>query len=549
MITYIDKNKVEEYSKLVEAANVLGITADSLDTETYIRNLGRLSEVSTKYVRLPIDEDVFEVNADTRVISTKNSFGKNGVGVVGDELAEILYFRMARYFEATDFASSDLDIYIQWENAAGEQGVSKAYALDKDSEKEFIYFGWALSSKITAKAGTVKFNIRIIKRETAVNGSGTMVPVISYSFSTQVAQVSVKSGLNLDLLSEDLYVDEVNDLVTKNMMGVSLAKNVKILSNLPEVANVGTQLSLSIDTSELDPSDVVAYQWYKDGKLYLTDSNGAEVEYFKPALTITETGDYYLVVLVSKEIVDTRVKTEDGNEVKFGYHTSISNTQSLVCSVPKPIKLNIIKDLAPSLLLGNSLDMEINYQNDINSITLNIGKTASVKNGLDLATAEFADVPVTRDNYSITVVDSEKKVAKVSYTPSEAGYYKLKVTNSLNGDVVPGDWSSPCRATSAAVAPEVELKANSNRKTLPIGTTLTAKVKNLTEENSDDRTYAWFKVVTDEEGGDEAIKGATEESYKTTALGSYYCVVGNKFNGTSAETSTEETAIVIAAEK
>ena len=43
MITYIDKNKVEEYSKLVEAANVLGITADSLDTETYIRNLGRLS--------------------------------------------------------------------------------------------------------------------------------------------------------------------------------------------------------------------------------------------------------------------------------------------------------------------------------------------------------------------------------------------------------------------------------------------------------------------------------------------------------------------------
>ena len=140
MITYIDKNKVEEYSKLVEAANVLGITADSLDTETYIRNLGRLSEVSTKYVRLPIDEDVFEVNADTRVISTKNSFGKNGVGVVGDELAEILYFRMARYFEATDFASSDLDIYIQWENAAGEQGVSKAYALDKDSEKEFIYF-------------------------------------------------------------------------------------------------------------------------------------------------------------------------------------------------------------------------------------------------------------------------------------------------------------------------------------------------------------------------------------------------------------------------
>lgn len=549
MITYIDKNKVEEYSKLVEAANIIGISADMLDTENYIRNLGKLSEVSTKYVRLPIDEDVFEIDANTRVISTKNSFGKNGVGVVGDELAEILYFRMARYFEATDFASDNLDIYIQWENAAGEQGVSKAYALDKDSEPEHIYFGWALSSKITAKAGSIKFNIRIIKRENVTNSTGAVVPVISYSFSTQVAQVAIKAGLNLDLLDSELYIDEVNDLVTKNMMGVSLAKNVKIVKNLPAVANVGAELSLTVDTSELDDSDVIVYQWYKDGKLYLKDVNGANVNYFKPALTITETGDYYLVVLVSKEIIDSKAKLDDGTEVKLGYHTSISTTQSAICSIPKPIKLNITKDLEASLLLGDRLEMEINYQNDIDSITLSIGKTASVKKDLDLTTAEFNDVVVTSDDYSIEIIDADNKIAKVSYEPTEAGYYKLKVTNSLNGDVVPGDWSSPCRTTASAVAPVVELKASSNRKTLPIGTILTANVTNLTEENSDDRTYAWFKVVTDEEGGDEAIKGANEASYKTTALGSYYCVVGNKFNGTSAETSTEERAIVIAADK
>ena len=148
MITYIDKSQAENYSTLVEAAGIIGVDVDKLDTETYIANLDKLANATngTKYVRLPIDEDVFEVDANARTITVpKNSFAKNGVGVVGDELAEIIYFRMARFFDIADLASNDMQIYIQWENAEGKQGVSLAYAKDMFSDPEKVYFGWALS--------------------------------------------------------------------------------------------------------------------------------------------------------------------------------------------------------------------------------------------------------------------------------------------------------------------------------------------------------------------------------------------------------------------
>jgi hypothetical protein len=64
------------------------------------------------YLRLPLDEDVFAINADTRVITVPANFARNGVGVQGDESAEVLYFTIDRYFDSMDLARSDVDIRI-----------------------------------------------------------------------------------------------------------------------------------------------------------------------------------------------------------------------------------------------------------------------------------------------------------------------------------------------------------------------------------------------------------------------------------------------------
>ena len=53
------------------------------------------------FLILPIDEGLFKINANTREIETPDAF-KLGVGVQGDELAEIVYFSIDRYFDTTD---------------------------------------------------------------------------------------------------------------------------------------------------------------------------------------------------------------------------------------------------------------------------------------------------------------------------------------------------------------------------------------------------------------------------------------------------------------
>jgi len=90
----------------------------------YLRDLvdiaNQTEEEKAFFVRLPLDEDVFAIDANTRNITVPASFARNGVGVQGDEMAEILYFTIDRYFDAVDLASSNILIAIQWEarNAA-----------------------------------------------------------------------------------------------------------------------------------------------------------------------------------------------------------------------------------------------------------------------------------------------------------------------------------------------------------------------------------------------------------------------------------------------
>ena len=45
---------------------------------------------------LPLDEDVFEIDANTRLIKVPSSFATNGISVQGDEVAEVIYFEINR---------------------------------------------------------------------------------------------------------------------------------------------------------------------------------------------------------------------------------------------------------------------------------------------------------------------------------------------------------------------------------------------------------------------------------------------------------------------
>jgi hypothetical protein len=56
---------------------------------------------------LPQDEELFEIDANKRKINVPASFS-GGASVVGDEIAETIYFSIDRYFDITDFYAAHL---------------------------------------------------------------------------------------------------------------------------------------------------------------------------------------------------------------------------------------------------------------------------------------------------------------------------------------------------------------------------------------------------------------------------------------------------------
>lgn len=153
------------------------------------------------FLRLPLDEPFLEINANTRVITVPSQLRQ--VGVHGDKYAEIVFFRIDRYYDAVDLATRD--IYIEWENAAGEKGVSKEFLCDTQSEKnkDKIIFGWIIDDAITKQAGTIRFAVRFVEwtNPLAENGSGGAT--LAYSFSSLPAQMTIVESLNYSLLEDD----------------------------------------------------------------------------------------------------------------------------------------------------------------------------------------------------------------------------------------------------------------------------------------------------------------------------------------------------------
>lgn len=124
MITAINENNYNTYNALFEKATELleslpnyealypyGVAINSLeDYFCLIEDL--VGYGGRQYTMLPLDEECFKIHANERIIEVPDAFKKNGIAVQGDEVAEIIYFKIDRYFDFVDL--NNTDIYIQW---------------------------------------------------------------------------------------------------------------------------------------------------------------------------------------------------------------------------------------------------------------------------------------------------------------------------------------------------------------------------------------------------------------------------------------------------
>ena len=183
------------------------IKAPISSLQEYFSYIQELSSLDMTYTVLPLDEEPFIIDANTRQITVPEAFKTNGISVQGDEISEIVYFRIDRFYDATDLGLKK--IYIEWTAPNGDKGVSVPCVVDLDSEPNFIIFGWPLSSAITKMPGQVTFAVRFYTIDETSQK-------IDYSFATLTQAVQVKESLSYDLTnlkSNGIAIDNALNLI------------------------------------------------------------------------------------------------------------------------------------------------------------------------------------------------------------------------------------------------------------------------------------------------------------------------------------------------
>lgn len=190
------------------------IVIDTL--EAYYAHIEEIARLNGKYLRMPVnnddknntDEDFLLINNNTREISVKaTSFAKNGIAVEADHLAEIVYFKVDRYFDRMDLAQNKMNIEIRWSllNAKRQTvkyGSSKALFIDAESYPGEVVFGWAVSRDMCSEAGSLSFSVCFYM---SANEDGTEnTSLRDYSLNTQIASLPVKAGIGIpDVKAQD----------------------------------------------------------------------------------------------------------------------------------------------------------------------------------------------------------------------------------------------------------------------------------------------------------------------------------------------------------
>lgn len=616
MITYVDEKSSARYTKLFkDASEALKLQNEITTIGGYLDHLNDLLKLDPKWVRLPVDEEVFKIDANSRKINVPKEFASNGVGIVGDELAEIVWFKIDRYFDIVDLGANPMKIYIQWETPAGDKGISAAYAISKekiengDIQEDYIYFGWALTSELTKKAGTIKFNVRIVKVEDGTDSTGATKKYIAYSFNTQPASVSIKQGINYDFVNNTIDIEDATELIGSRILQGNTAHSPIIRTNLSSIAFSGQTLSIVAEAIKHtqaedgpdhtdDQNPILTYQWYykpfgdSEYKMVVGTAEDSTLG-ATPSLKVKESGKYYCVVTASYRVVDRKVRDTEGHDIDIAYHSSLATSETVVCEVPEPIKLSIIcedgkQPLPEKCIIGDEVfgkewsiemgDQKANINGkevSISELSCKVLKTAegailsdeALKDEANFipADAKIVDVtitpnePVTIEGKDEPLISSQRTIVVKPKLDAEnvinpEGYYKLIISNTVNGSTIASDPTNICRVTKpvqAAIELKVVKKGTKRAaKGIVVGDTLEPQYKPV--GTVDEEKVLWYlqrdekdpdRPAEDNEYPDTLIE-TTGKELVTTERGTYYFKVQTTLNGQTITSASSEAVSV-----
>lgn len=169
------------------------------------------------------EEPLYEIDLNLRKIKAPDF-----IGVRGDHDAEIIYFKCARYFDATDLASCVCVVqYVnavrsrQYPNGEGYLYVVPFKDITTLEDTDEIIIPWIISRKATSAIGDVQFSVRFYKvTNKEVGAQDDSDREITYSLSTQPTKTRVYQSINNSIpdgIDSDytLTPDDVSDLLAQ----------------------------------------------------------------------------------------------------------------------------------------------------------------------------------------------------------------------------------------------------------------------------------------------------------------------------------------------
>ena len=216
MITKITPENTTKYKALFEkVSEILNIEPAISTLDEYFQHLHEISLKDPSLIILPLDEEKFFIDGNSRKITVPQAFVKNGVGVQGDHYAEYIYFEIDRYFENIDFGSPSITAVVEFVDANQQKHFTKAWIKYTDEKSSKVLVGWPITQDVTSKAGPIKFSVRLFELE----GNS-----YKRSFGTLIGQLVVNPSLDFAISKAE--IDNIQGKLDADVEGEVLRRMI-----------------------------------------------------------------------------------------------------------------------------------------------------------------------------------------------------------------------------------------------------------------------------------------------------------------------------------
>lgn len=314
MITKITPENTTKYKALFEkVSEILNIEPAISTLDEYFQHLNEISLKDPSLIILPLDEEKFFIDGNSRKITIPQAFTKNGVGVQGDHYAEYIYFEIDRYFENIDFGSPSITAVVEFIDANQQKHFTKAWIKYTDEKSSKVTIGWPITQDVTSKAGSIKFSVRLFELE----GNS-----YKRSFGTLIGQLVVNPSLDFAISKAE--IDNIQGKLDADVEGEVLRRMIDSPAadySKDEVVSpvflfrykegVGPNDSCSADAGDVLKVQAIApgsvtYSWFKDKTPITAERVYKQLTAFKENVLIyenkgTEEAPVYRLADVSEE--------------------------------------------------------------------------------------------------------------------------------------------------------------------------------------------------------------------------------------------------------